>query len=119
MKRGVEGFDTWGEFELVAGPEVSDDVHVRRGGTPLASSPDIGTIKLFVPHNISYLTTFSFADMKSILDPTFRYTKSVETDLRKTFARVRRELSKQRAALTTNVQPIRRDDLSIRVKAAR
>jgi len=30
--------------------------------------------------------------MKSILDPSFRYTSSVETDLRKTFARVRREL---------------------------
>lgn len=29
--------------------------------------------------------------MKSILDPKFRYTSSVETDLRKTFARVRRE----------------------------
>lgn len=29
--------------------------------------------------------------MKSILDPSFRYTNSVETDLRKTFARVRRE----------------------------
>ena len=34
--------------------------------------------------------------MKSILDPSFRYTKSVETDLRKTFARVRRELRQQR-----------------------
>jgi hypothetical protein len=34
--------------------------------------------------------------MKSILDPSFRYTKSVETDLRKTFARVNRELRKQR-----------------------
>jgi hypothetical protein len=34
--------------------------------------------------------------MKSILDPSFRYTKSVETDLRKTFARVRRELHQQR-----------------------
>jgi hypothetical protein len=33
--------------------------------------------------------------MKSILDPTFRYTKSVETNLRKTFARVRCELRKQ------------------------
>ena len=33
--------------------------------------------------------------MKSILDPSFRYTRSVETDLRKTFARVRRELGKQ------------------------
>ena len=30
--------------------------------------------------------------MKSILDPTFRYVPSVETDLRKTFARVRREM---------------------------
>lgn len=29
--------------------------------------------------------------MKSILDPSFRYTKSIDTDLRKTFARVRRE----------------------------
>ena len=30
--------------------------------------------------------------MKSILDPSFRYTSSVNTDLAKTFARVRREL---------------------------
>jgi hypothetical protein len=29
--------------------------------------------------------------MKSILDPTFRYTSSANTDLRKTFARIRRE----------------------------
>ena len=29
--------------------------------------------------------------MKSILDPTFRYTPAADTDLRKTFARVRRE----------------------------
>lgn len=36
--------------------------------------------------------------MKSILDPSFRYTKSVETDLRKTFAKVRRELRKQAQA---------------------
>ena len=33
--------------------------------------------------------------MKSILDPSFRYTSSVETDVAKTFARVRRA---QRAA---------------------
>ena len=32
------------------------------------------------------------AHMKSILDPTFRYTPSVETDIRKTFARIRGEL---------------------------
>ena len=36
--------------------------------------------------------------MKSILDPTFKYTPSVETDIRKTFARVRRERAKQVAA---------------------
>lgn len=29
--------------------------------------------------------------MKSILDPSFRYTDSANTDIRKTFARVRRE----------------------------
>jgi hypothetical protein len=39
--------------------------------------------------------------MKSILDPSFRYTKSVETDLRKTFARVRRELRRQQAQQQT------------------
>jgi hypothetical protein len=32
--------------------------------------------------------------MKSILDPTFRYTSSAATDLRKTFARIRREQRK-------------------------
>ncbi len=31
------------------------------------------------------------AIVKSILDSSFRYTNSVETDLRKTFARIRRE----------------------------
>ncbi len=41
--------------------------------------------------------------MKSILDPSFRYTKSVETDLRKTFARVRGELQKQQAHATVGV----------------
>jgi hypothetical protein len=33
--------------------------------------------------------------MKSILDPSFRYTKSADTDLRKTFARIRRERKRQ------------------------
>ena len=32
--------------------------------------------------------------MKSILDPSFKYTSSVNTDLAKTFARVRREQRK-------------------------
>jgi hypothetical protein len=30
--------------------------------------------------------------VKSLLDPTFRYVPSAETDIRKTFARVRREM---------------------------
>ena len=33
--------------------------------------------------------------MKSILDPSFRYTNSAETNLRKTFARVRGEQRNQ------------------------
>lgn len=38
--------------------------------------------------------------MKSILDPTFRYTSSANTDLRKTFARIRRE-SRRQTQVTT------------------
>lgn len=38
--------------------------------------------------------------VKSILDPTFRYTPSANTDLRKTFARIRRE-QKNRAKLAS------------------
>jgi hypothetical protein len=33
--------------------------------------------------------------MKSILDPSFRYTKSVDTDLKRTFARIRRDQRKK------------------------
>ena len=36
--------------------------------------------------------------MKSILDPTFQYTPSLKTDVRKTFARVRRELKAREQA---------------------
>lgn len=32
---------------------------------------------------------------KSILNPAFRYTKSVNTDIRKTFARIRKEQQQQ------------------------
>jgi len=40
--------------------------------------------------------------MKSILDPSFRYTASFNTDLRRTFARIRRDRRQheERAALT-------------------
>ena len=46
--------------------------------------------------------------MKSILDPSFRYTKSVETDLRKTFARIRRELRKQQVESTISSEVMRK-----------
>ena len=55
--------------------------------------------------------------MRSILDHSFRYTSSVQTDLRKTFARVRRE-SRERdriqaeadAEAQMKVSPIRYSD---------
>lgn len=37
--------------------------------------------------------------MKSILDPSFRYVSSLDTDLRATFARVRRELQQKQTVL--------------------
>lgn len=42
--------------------------------------------------------------MKSILDPSFHYVSSSNTDLRKTFARIRRELRKdpQKTSGTTD-----------------
>ena len=40
--------------------------------------------------------------MKSLLDPTFKYVPSVETDIRKTFARVRREARRQPPVPSTN-----------------
>ena len=36
--------------------------------------------------------------MKSLLDPSFRYTRSIDTDIRKTFARIRREQQRQARA---------------------
>jgi hypothetical protein len=39
--------------------------------------------------------------MKSILDPTFRYVPSASTDVRKTFARIRREMQKAGASNAT------------------
>jgi len=46
------------------------------------------------------------ADMKSILDPSFRYTKSIDTDIRKTFARIRREQQRQARMLAGEPQGI-------------
>ncbi len=36
--------------------------------------------------------------MKSVLDPTFHYVPSIKTDIRKTFARIRREARERSAA---------------------
>ncbi|MBK9245594.1 MAG: hypothetical protein IPM30_12270 [Burkholderiales bacterium] len=50
--------------------------------------------------------------MKTILDPSFRYTSSINTDLKKTFARIRRSQQKPPArataqsAVPVNVSPI-------------
>lgn len=53
--------------------------------------------------------------MKRITDPTFEYVPSVKTDIRKTFARIRREMKADAAARTAHesellakVQPIKR-----------
>jgi hypothetical protein len=58
--------------------------------------------------------------MKSILDPTFQYTPSASTDLRKTFARVRREMRKRERAdaeTSAKVSPI--FDRQVRAVASR
>ena len=58
--------------------------------------------------------------MKSLLDPTFNYTPSASTDLRKTFARVRREMRKQariEAEASAKVSPI--FDRQVRAVASR
>ena len=51
--------------------------------------------------------------MKSILDPSFKYTSSANTDIAKTFARIRR-IQRENAGTPavaerpTNVSPLRR-----------
>lgn len=50
--------------------------------------------------------------MKSILDPAFRYTPSFKTDLRKTFARARRQQGRDgpeiaEVEVRTNVLPLK------------
>jgi len=52
--------------------------------------------------------------MKSILDPSFRYTPSFKTDLRKTFAKARRQQGKDgpedvevEVEVRTNVLPLK------------
>lgn len=44
--------------------------------------------------------------MKSILDKSFKYTPSSSTDIRKTFARVRREFATAKALPKAQIRPI-------------
>lgn len=44
--------------------------------------------------------------MKSILDPTFRYVPAANTDIRKTFAKVRREQNKVKEEQTAKVRTL-------------
>lgn len=45
--------------------------------------------------------------MKSILDPTFRYTPAAKTDIRRLFRRIRREQAEQAAKpIVAKVTPI-------------
>lgn len=50
--------------------------------------------------------------VKSILDPTFKYTNAANTDIRATFRRIRKEQAEAVAAAVaeqaTKVQPIRK-----------
>jgi hypothetical protein len=45
--------------------------------------------------------------MKSIFDRSFHYTRSVETDLRRTFAKARRKLREEQVASALNEAEIR------------
>ena len=44
--------------------------------------------------------------MSRILDKAFRYVPAAATDIRKTFARVRKQIAEQKAATEAKVQPI-------------
>jgi len=47
--------------------------------------------------------------MKTILDPTFRYVASRDTDIRKTFERIRREREALARARGNTVVPLKRE----------
>jgi hypothetical protein len=52
--------------------------------------------------------------MKSILDPSFRYTNSANTDLRRTFARIRREQREQARRQAAGATAANLVDLALR-----
>ena len=59
--------------------------------------------------------------MKRLTDPAFKYTPSVETDLKKTFARVRKQLQRDQAdcARREQVEADRRAALDAKVHKLR
>ena len=50
--------------------------------------------------------------MKSILDRSFSYTSSAQTDIRKTFARIRRELYEEQARTRSGVADVQTSNVS-------
>lgn len=46
--------------------------------------------------------------MKSILDPSFKYIPAADTDLKKTFARIKREQAAQKAEREAKVTVLQR-----------
>jgi hypothetical protein len=56
--------------------------------------------------HIAYVSFFDGATaMKSILDPTFKYYPAVDTDLRRTFRRIRQEWRRASSARSEGRQP--------------
>ena len=60
--------------------------------------------------------------MKSVFDSTFRYTKAAETDLRKTFAKIRRKIREEEeqreqleAEVRAKVSPILKQNKNLAV----
>jgi hypothetical protein len=57
--------------------------------------------------------------MKTILDPTFPYVPSRETDIRKTFQRIRREYEEAARGPRDTVVPLKREGVAPVRDAAR
>jgi hypothetical protein len=54
--------------------------------------------------------------MKRLLDPSFRYTPSHSTDLRKTFERIRREQAISTSETVPSLEPARKNVLPMPVR---
>ncbi len=78
----------------------------KNGGDPdLEGGPGGASPDAVRPTMRTQMIRLERGRMKSILDRSFRYTPSVETDLRKTFARIRRkQRDKQRALATADAE---------------